>query len=567
MLLIMKNRSYILLFLLLLSSTSCESLLDLYPLDNPSAETFYKNETEIQGGVNACYAFMGEASIAYLNYEYSWDVISDMMYHRSGGFAQNIVMSSIDYTDGFFRTLWLKMYQGVARTNLILQKIDENANRISAEKVNQMKGEVHFLRAFYYMRLTDMFGDVIYTDAPISTPTEGMQIGRTAKLEVLKHIYEDFDKAAEYLKNSSVNELGRATRGAALAYKSRVALSNSDWKVAADAAKAVIESKKYELYSSYGDLFTEKVLLSPTNKEQIFTRCHLILAGNSTPYVRDAGPRSIGGWSTMVPTQNLVDSYQCTDGKRIDESPLYNKLYPYDNRDPRMRASLVLPGDMWCGYVFDSRKDKPTTLNEKGEEVKNLDSYATTEFTTFTGYLLRKYFERKYEKNSAQCETPFMLCRYAEVLLNYAEAKIELGELDASCMDAINLIRRRAGMPEYPSNIGQDALRKAVRYERKVELFNEGFRRNDLNRWKRSEVVLNRPIFGRPILGDYNTYPDVHFDEWGDPIYDYENYLPHPSTDYRIVINPSFDAKRDYVWPIPQTELNLNPGLGQNPNW
>lgn len=160
-----------------------------------------------------------------------------------------------------------------------------------------------------------------------------------------------------------------------------------------------------------------------------------------------------------------------------------------------------------------------------------------------------------------------MLCRYAEVLLNYAEAKIELNELDDTCLEAINLVRKRAGMPEYSLSLGQDGLRKAVRYERKVELFNEGFRRNDLNRWKRSEVVLNRPIMGRPVLGDYDVYPEVHFDEWGDPIYEYENYVPHPSTDYRIILRPYFSPERDYVWPIPQTEINLNPNLGQNPNW
>lgn len=563
----MKKISYILSAMLLLTNVGCDSLIDLNPLDNPSADTFYTNETEVQGGVNACYAFVGEASTAYLNYEYSWDELSDVMFHRGGGFAQNIVMSSIDYTDGFFRTLWLRMYQGVGRTNLILQKIEENSGNISEEKAKQMKGEVYFLRAFYYMRLTDMFGDVVYTDKPVSTPAEGMQVTRTSKTEVLKHIYEDFDKAAEYLKNSSVKDLGRATYGAALAYKSRVAISNSDWKVAADAAKTLIDSNTYELYPSYKNLFTEDVVLSSSNKEQIFTRCHLVLAGNATSYVRDAGPRCIGGWSTMVPTQNLVDSYECTDGKKIDESPLYDKLHPYENRDPRMRASLVLPGDMWCGYIFDTRKDKLTTLNEAGEEVKNLDSYSSTAYTSFTGYLLRKYMELKYLSNSAQCEIPFMLCRYAEVLLNYAEAKIELGEVDESCLKALNLIRERAGMPDYSSSMSPDALRKAVRYERKVELFNEGFRRNDLNRWKRSEVVLNRPVFGRPVLGDYETYPDVHFDEWGDPVYAYESYVPHPSTDYRIVINASFNASRDYLWPIPQTELNLNPNLGQNPNW
>jgi hypothetical protein len=430
-----------------------------------------------------------------------------------------------------------------------------------------MKGELLFLRAFYYIRLTDMFGDVVYLDKPVATISEGEGVKRVSRADVVKLIYADLDKSAELLNGSSVKQLGRATRGAALAYKSRVALTNGDWALAAAAAKTVIDSKEYALYPSYGQLFSENGVLSSSNKEQIFTKSHLILANNTTNYVLIAGPRSVGGWSTIVPTQNMVDSYECTDGLDISKSPIYNKLQPYENRDPRMRASLVLPGDMWCGYQFDTRKDKPTTLNAAGQTVKNLDSYATTAFTSFTGYLLRKYFETKYLTSSSQCETPFMLCRYAEVLLNFAEAKVEQNQIDNECLSALNLIRQRAGMPDIKANLSQAEMRHVIQYERKVELFNEGFRRNDLNRWKRAEVVLNRPVFGRPVVGNYDVYPSVSFDEYGDPVYDYTKYTAHPSSDYRILLYPVFKKDRDYLWPISQTELSLNSGLGQNTGW
>jgi hypothetical protein len=561
-----KNILYMSLSIILLT-TSCDSALDLYPLDTPSAETFYTNETEIQGGVNACYAYMTDPSNDYLNYEYSWDGLTDNLYLRGTAFSTNLLSSSLDYTEGYFRSLWLRMYQGVGRCNLILQKLDENSSKISETTVNQMKGELLFLRAFYYIRLTDMFGDVVYLDKPINSTTEGASVTRSPRADVVKHIYDDLDQSATLLKGSAVRELGRATYGAAMAYKSRVALMNSDWSTAAAAAKAVIDSKEYALYPSYAKLFTEDVMLSSTNKEQILTRCHLVLANTQTSFVLHAGPRATGGWSTIVPTQNMVDSYECLDGQHIDKSPLYDKTKPYENRDPRMRASLVLPGDMWCGYVFDTRKDKTTTLNDKGETVKNMDSYSSTAYTSFTGYLLRKYFEPKYITAATKCENPFMLCRYAEVLLNYAEAKTELNQIDADCMSAINQVRTRAGMPEYPAGMSQQEMRKAIQYERKVELFTEGFRRNDLNRWKRSEVVLNRPIFGRPVLGEFSVYPSVTFDECGDPVYDDANYAPHPSTDYRVVLRTVFNKERDYLWPIPETELNLNSNLGQNPNW
>jgi hypothetical protein len=414
-----------------------------------------------------------------------------------------------------------------------------------------------------------MFGDVVYLDKTVNSVSEAKDVKRTAKAEVVKNIYADFDKSAELLSASAVNTLGRVTWGAAMAYKARAALQNNDWATAAAAAKTVIDSKKYSLMPSYATLFTETVVNNSANTEQIFTQGHLVTANNPTAFVQYAGSRAASGWSTIVPTQNMLDSYHCTDGKDISASPLYDKANPYENRDPRLRHSLVLPGDLWGDYVYETRKDKPQTLNKAGALVKNLDSYNSTEFTSFTGYVLRKYYDYKYVSKQSQCEMPFMLCRYAEVLLTYAEAKIELNQIDDDCIAAINLVRGRAdvNMPAVAAGMSQAEMRKLVRYERKVELFNENLRWQDLLRWKRAEVVLTRPIFGRPVLGDPEGYKPVLFDEFGDPIYDEASYVPHPSTDYRVLIRTNFKKERDYLWPIPETELSLNPGLGQNQGW
>jgi len=564
-----KNLAYITLMVLLIV-TGCDTALERYPLDVPSAETFYTNETEVQGGVNACYSFVVASNNGYLSPEFSWDALSDIVFIRGGGFAQNILLSVLDYKEGYFRTLWLNMYQGVARCNLMLEKIEANKDKITADKVKQFQGEVYFLRAYYYLRLTNMFGDVVYLDKPITTVADGKAVTRTAKAEVVKKIYADFDKSTELLASSTVKTLGRVTWGAAMAYKARAALQNNDWTTAAAAAKAVIDSKKYSLMPSYANLFTETVLTSASNTEQIFTQGHLVTANNATPFAQYTSARSIaGGYTTIVPTQNMLDSYHCTDGKDISKSPLYDKAKPYDNRDPRMRYSFVLPGDMWNGYVYDTRKDKPNTLNSAGASVRNLDSYNSTEFTSFTGYLVRKYYDFKYATKLTQCENPFMLCRYAEVLLTFAEAKIELNQIDGECLNAINLIRARGdvNMPAIPAGLSKAEMTKMVRYERKVELWNENLRYQDLLRWKRAEVVLTRPIFGRPVLGDPSGYKPVQFDEYGDPVYDVATYIPHPSTDYRVLILTNFNKNRDYLWPIPETELSLNPGLNQNPGW
>jgi hypothetical protein len=563
-----KNLIYIGLMALLLV-TGCDSALERFPLDVPSAGTFYTNATEIQGGVNACYSFVVQPNNGYLTPEYSWDALSDVVFIRGGGFAQNILLSVLDNKDSYFRSLWLSMYQGIGRCNLMLEKIEANKDKLTADQVKQFQGEVYFLRAYYYLRLTNQFGDVVYLDKPVTSVADGKAVTRTAKAEVLKKIYADFDKSAELLAASTVKTLGRVTWGAAMSYKARAALQNNDWATAAAAAKTVIDSKKYSLMPSYATLFTEAVLNNTSNTEQIFTQGHLVTANNATAFLQYTSARSVaGGYTTIVPTQNMLDSYLCTDGKDISQSALYDKSKPYVNRDPRMKYSFVIPGDMWNGFIYDTRKDKPNTLNAAGATVKNLDSFNSTEFTSFTGYMVRKYYDFKYIAKLTQCENPFMLCRYAEVLLTYAEAKIELNQIDADCLSAINLVRGRGdvNMPAVTA-ASQAEMRRIVRSERKVELWNENLRYQDLLRWKRAEVVLTRPIFGRPVLGDPSGYKPVQFDEFGDPIYDEASYVPHPSTDYRVLIRTNFNKNRDYLWPIPETELSLNPGLGQNQGW
>ncbi len=566
----MKRKLFNLSLIALFSLLGCSKELELYPLDVPSANTFFTNDTEIQGGVNACYSNVVAGNNGYLSPEFSWDALAETVFIRGGGFAQNILMSTLDFKEGYFRTMWTANYQGIARCNLMLQKIEENKAKLSAASIKQYQGEVYFLRAFYYLKLTNIFGDVVYTDKPVSSVSDGKAVTRTPKADVLKKIYADFDMSAQLLTGSTVKTMGRVTAGAAMSLKARAALQNNDWATAAAAAKAVIDSKQYSLMPKYSTLFTEAVLNSTANTEQIFTNMHLYSAGNATAFPQVTSARSVaGGYTTVVPTQNMIDSYQCTDGKDISKSPLYNKLSPYDKRDPRMRYSMVLPGDMWNGFVYDTRSDKPTTLNSAGQVVKNLDSYTSTVFTSFTGYLVRKYYDFKYASLLTQCETPFMLCRYAEVLLTYAEAKIELNQIDADCINAINLVRGRSdvNMPPATAALGQSELRKLVRYERKVELWNENLRWDDLRRWKKAEVILTRPIMGRPVLGDFNKYPAVSFDADGEPIYNVAAYAPHPSTDYRVLILTNFNKARDYLWPIPETELNLNPALKQNPGW
>lgn len=557
-------------------TTSCDDGLVLYPLDQPNADTFYTNETEIQGGINACYGQLLDVSGGYGDVRFGMDGLAETLFLRSAGEYNTMVMGSHDYKCGISSGAWSRLYQGVARCNLLLTKIEENQDKLSEEKRKQFFGEALFLRGYYYLRLTQHFGDVIYTDRPITDMNEALTVTRTDQKYVYERIIEDFQKSADFLRDSNEKTLGRATWGAAMSYMARAALYQGDWALARDAAAKVIDSQIYDLYPNYADLFSETGVRSPLNKEQIFTFDHDLMANRVSSYLLYAGSRAMGGWSTIVPTQQLIDSYECVDGLDISASPLFDKSNPYANRDPRLKHTVVLPGDFWYGTLdapqhrFDTHYDSMTTVTVDGTVINNPDCYQRQAFTSFTGYLLKKYVDIQYQSSSSKQETPFMFCRFAEVLLTYAEAKVELNELDASCLDAINRVRTQRDdvkMPPIGSGLTQAEMRRAVRHERKIELAAESLRLQDLRRWRRAEVLLNGPILGRPVVGDFTDYPNVTFDEYGDPIYQYSTYKPHPSSDYRVVIEAKFNPQRDYLWGIPEKDLALNPGLGQNPGY
>jgi hypothetical protein len=178
-----------------------------------------------------------------------------------------------------------------------------------------------------------------------------------------------------------------------------------------------------------------------------------------------------------------------------------------------------------------------------------------------------------YKLDQQKGDYPVILCRYAEILLIYAEAKIEMGQIDQSVLDALNEIRTAredVKMPEYTlaDFSDQHTARLKVRHERKIELAFEGFRFTDVRRWGWAERYCNRPILGRPFKGAYADWPNVVIDENGEPEYPgYEHYDPHPSTDYRIVENRLFIPNKHELWPVPESGRLLNPNLTQNPGY
>ena len=566
----MKLRNIIIASLAVLTLASCEDMIVRKSLVQPSADTFFTNATEISGGVNACYAQVNLFVGGYGDFVYSWDGLTETVWLRGNSASDEVLGGAMDFTHNYPNTVWKNAYVGIGRCNLMISKMTGDADLGMTEReLNQYLGEVYFLRGYYYMNLVANFGDVPYTDVPVNTVDEALDIPRSPAAQVWQNVYSDFDKAANYLKGSSVKTLGRATWGAAMAYKARAALYSGDYATAKATAKAIMDSGEYQLYPQYETLFSEDVMRSADNKEMIFAWDYDLNANRTHQLLLFGESRAGGGWCTVVPTEHLLDSYECTDGKYIDESPLFNKATRFDNRDPRLHYSCYVPGDILHDLYYDTHMDSVQVWDYSAKAyVTNKDSYSFTQYCSFTGYLPRKYMEaEKYGKSNNKCQNPFYLCRYAEVILTYAEACIETNDLEEG-RRAINLIRQRpdVNMPEVTAST-QAELRKAVRHERKIELAMESLRLNDIRRWKSSEKVLNAPKLGRPFKGAWTDWPDVTFDENGDPVYNYNSYVPHPSSDYRIILNQKFNPARDYLWPIPQREQLLNEKLTQNPGY
>ena len=419
-------------------------VLDKYPLDKPNQDTFWNNASEINGGVVGCYRFL----IAQPNVEYLFPIAPDLMtdigFPRQESDWKKVAQGQHDSNLHSIREVWHYAYQGVGRCNLMLEIIEKKSAVLSPEQYKQYKGECLFLRGFYYSRLISFFGDVPLILKPIESESEASKFVRESKDVVLQQILKDFTDAATLLEEQYVDPLclGRATRGTANAYKARIALYNKKWEVAAEAAEAVISSEIYKLYPKYGDLFLVSGLTDANNKEIILKAefsAEIPLYHKLPLHMQS---RNLNGYSTMVPTQNLIDSYHCIDGKNIAESPLFNKKKPFENRDPRLRLGFVVPGDRYGDFIFESHVDSTSCWSyaENGK-VTNKDCYSFSPYTSYTGYCTRKFSDPSYADKNEKGDYPLILCRYAEVLLTYAEAKIEANDIDKSVVDALNEVR------------------------------------------------------------------------------------------------------------------------------
>jgi starch-binding outer membrane protein, SusD/RagB family len=581
----MKNYKIFILLITVFIFNACEDkILDLKSLTEPVDATFYSNEQELVLALTGVYNTLDYKGGYALPMQVGMDNgATDLGINRGANVfgMSELGQGSHGTTTGGFQSAYSHFYTGIARANALLENMERARDLVDEARFKEIQAQALFLRAYNYMYLTEFFGDVPFLETVIKNPAEAL-LPRTSKSEIVDKIMADLQTAASSLPNTwPSSDYGRITKGAALGLLSRIALYNERYDEAIASAKAVIDNESamnYSLHPNYGELFawpgqsSAEIMLVMPLKEGFST----------TNFPLAQGSRNKGSYSTVVPCQSLVDSYEATDGKPIDESDIYNPKNPFENRDPRLKQSIITPQSHWAGFIFESHPDSMIYRRVDGSVIgSNADCRTVIWPAAFFGYLWKKYTD-EVAQSSGQTwsELDYILMRYAEILLIYAEAKIESGQIDNSVLNAINRIRARAygvnvsDVDNYPAvtTTNQAELRKVIRRERKVELANEGFRLFDIRRWRIAEKVMPVTLYGRVL--DYPTatgIPDIDDDCFVSYAGIESQYDYNPDARFPNAQNRQFNAPRDYLCPIPQQEIDTYAGLGgtleQNPGY
>ena len=560
----MKNKLfYILLGLVLI--TSCTEL-DLNPLAEGSSENWYSNETELDMALNDMYRKTFWAR--------DFDEWTDDWTSRAT--VTVISGGTLNGEDFIVTSRWENTFKVIARANTLINSIDK-AEGVSQAIIDKFVAEAHFVRASQYAYLISHWGDVPYFTEDLDIEA-AFSTGKTDKNTIKQAVYGDFDIAIASLPLSyGGNEIQRATKGAALAMKARAALYNGDWAIARDAAKACVDLGVYSLYNDYRKLF----LASTKNtSEQIFgfpNAAELLSYWDAGWMVKRYVCRNAGGYSSYQPSWDLFCSYLCTDGLPIDESPLFDPRDPYKNRDPRLGETMPAPGTEFMGFRYTPHPDSTQVYNfGTGKYQFNKDSRRLdNRYGSFNGLVWKKGIDISWQDLLA--DNDMIVMRYADVLLMYAEAKIELSEIDQSVLDAINQVRARAYKADYTdtnlypavTTTDKAKLKTIIRTERRMEFALEGLRYMDIIRWGIADQVLNTKIYGILDYGELKVkvldpglwflpgIPDI--DENGSPNLD---GLFNAGLIKQLAVR-SFPS-RQYLWPIPSSEILINDNLVNN---
>lgn len=594
----MKNKfsKYSILIGVLLMASCNNDFLERYPLDEISNETFWNTENDLAVYNNSLYHL---AAVDDNN-------VPILMGHDDGFESQKFGIWYVDeFTDNIaprhsrhtnFQQIragkhnvpstsagdnqWFG-YKGWNFLRAVNVGLDNYSRAsIAQEVIDKYAGEARLFRGWFYADKVSKFGAVPWVDHELGVESEELYAARTPREEVMTNVLQDLNFACEKLPADWGDGAGpgRLNRWAALLVKSRVCLFEGTWRKyhggsnaemwlqeAASAAKEIMDNGPYTLYVTgdpahdYNAIHRIPADLTGVPEVMYWRRYQL---GVFTNHVQNYH-RSYNGGAT----KSMVEDYLCTDGLPITLSPLYQGDAQiedvFENRDPRLRQTILHPDDvLYYGYGNNDTRPYPRVRGMEGGQ------------TIETGYHIIKVYDNgpAYATYNTSA-TPAITMRFGEVLLNYAEAVAELGTITQEDLDiTVNRLRDRVAMPHLDMNNvpvdpryvndGVSPLIVEIRRERRVELFMEGFRYDDLRRWKQGKK-LEIPSYGiRWDEAAIARYPKANVQS---SVVDGVPYIDvYKGTDWE---NPVFDESKHYLWPIPLSDLAQNPALGQNPGW
>lgn len=588
--------------------------LNTKPLGEATKDDVWQDQALTEAFVNEIYN--GLSSGGFLETMLSSATDETMFTHNYG--LKNMGEATISPTDAEYVNSrstfqWGEMYKRIRACNLFFQ----NIQKVPFDKQStgeRLKGEAFFLRAYFYHQLVRAYGGVPLVDVVYTLDNKDYTIARASFADCVEHIVSDCDSAAKYLHGKEGNIIkGRATEGAALALKSRILIyAASDlhdiptasskspgiasapskevlgytagnrterWERAKAAAKAVMDMGMYsiaypspvspeEASSNYQQLFLGD------NTESIFSRYFVNAKSEAGGQIGlYNGLNGYHNWSGNTPTQLLIDDYEMADGKPFNWQEASHKAKPYENRDPRFYATILYDGANWRQRPTDVAAKDPANQAQTGvyevwepeqQRVISSPGLDTRQGPienwngSFTGYYMKKFIDPNVDAQYFRQQVPYPVFRYTEILFNYAEACVELGQ-DEEARQYLNMIRTRAGMP--PITTSGAELRKSLQHEKEIEMVFEEQRFYDVRRWMIAPETVGRALRGINVIGRLKNGAKVTLYQHDETNYDY-TYTP-----VTLVNENRIWLDKMYFMPLQRDEMNRNNKLVQNPGY
>lgn len=572
-------------------SASCDrDILDIAPQDRVAESAVWADEALTRAYHTELYNVVNHGFGVHMWSKYTDEAFNNAPCCGPDLFKNNTLtpdnVSALGNADNNRLYFWDRAYTYNRKINLFLEKAE--AGEINFTGLDRLVAEARFLRAYLYNELFIRFGGV-----PIVTRTYELnaigdvEFTRATPEETVAFIKAEIAAAMPGLPDkiaSTDANYGRATKDAARALLSHLTLywasplhnpnrDMSRWQEASDAAAALLD-RGYSLYPNYEELF--QLPSGSAQNEIIFARPFSSTSGHLV--AGDNLPRRWGGyggwWASNGPSQNLVDDYDMINGEPafldvraqiINPASGYDPQNPYENRDPRLAATVVYNGAR-IDNIGDHPGAPPGSVYESWQsadgEKWGIDSAKHNPDNTASSYALRKFMppDGMPASRSIQNYNPWPIYRLAEIYLNYAEAQLELGN-EAVARQYISMVRARpsVNLPAIPDSVTGEALRKRLINERRIELAFEGDRFFDIRRWKIAAEVENTPIRGMVV-----TCPTTAVNAGTCASLPLSQFSYDPS---RVLLQKTPYPEQQNLLPIATDELNRNPSLTQTPGW